>query len=130
MLAKRPLTDRSVAAIKAAEPGKRHLYWDAVVPGLAVRVTDTGVKAFVLVKRFPGNPNPTARSIGKVGSVTLEAARTQAREWLAQLAAGRDPAKEAELRKRVLYEGCARSGCNAKRKHIARRQLYARDLNV
>jgi integrase len=105
MLAKRPLTDRSIAAIKAAGPGKRHLYWDAVVPGLAVRVTDTGVKAFVLVKRFPGNPNATARSIGKVGSVTLEAARTQAREWLAQVAAGRDPAEEAELRKRDTLRG-------------------------
>ena len=100
MLAKRPLTDRGIAAIKPAGPGKRHLYWDAVVPGLAVRVTDTGVKAFVLVKRFPGNPNPTARSIGKVGALTLEAARAQAREWLAQLAAGRDPAKEAEARQR------------------------------
>jgi len=100
MLAKRPLTDRGIAAIKPARPGKRHLYWDAVVPGLAVRVTDTGVKAFVLVKRFPGNPNPTARSIGKVGALTLEAARAQAREWLAQLAAGRDPAKEAEARQR------------------------------
>lgn len=100
MLAKRPLTDRGIAAIKPAGPRKRHLYWDAVVPGLAVRVTDTGVKAFVLVKRFPGNPNPTARSIGKVGAVTLEAARAQAREWLAQLAAGRDPAKEAEARQR------------------------------
>jgi integrase len=100
MLAKRPLTDRGIAALKSAPPGKRKLYWDAVVPGLAVRVTDTGVKAFVLVKRFPGNPNPTARSIGKVGAVTLEAARTQAREWLAQVGAGRDPAREAEARKR------------------------------
>jgi integrase len=100
MLAKRPLTDRGIAALKSAPPGKRKLYWDAVVPGLAVRITDTGVKAFVLVKRFPGNPNPTARSIGKVGAVTLEAARAQAREWLAQVAAGRDPAREAEARRR------------------------------
>jgi integrase len=100
MLAKRPLTDRGIAALKSAPPGMRKLYWDAVVPGLAVRVTDTGVKAFVLVKRFPGNPNPTARSIGKVGAVTLEAARAQAREWLGQVAAGRDPAREAEARRR------------------------------
>jgi integrase len=91
---------RGIAALKSAPPGKRKLYWDAVVPGLAVRITDTGVKAFVLVKRFPGNPNPTARSIGKVGAVTLEAARAQAREWLAQVAAGRDPAREAEARRR------------------------------
>jgi hypothetical protein len=105
MLAKRPLTDRGIAAIRPAEPGKRKLYWDAVVPGLAVRVTDTGVKAFVLVKRFPGKPNPTARSIGKVGAVTLVAARAQAREWLAQIIAGRDPASEAEARQRDTLRG-------------------------
>jgi integrase len=105
MLAKRPLTDRGIAALKPAEPGKRKLYWDAVVPGLAVRVTDTGVRAFVLVKRFPGKPNPTARSIGKVGAVTLEAARAQAREWLAQVAAGRDPAEVQRERERDTLRG-------------------------
>jgi hypothetical protein len=100
MLAKRPLTDRGIAALKPAPAGKRRLHWDAIVPGLAVRVTDTGVKAFVLVKRFPGNPNPTARSIGKVGAITLEAARVQAREWLVEIAGGRDPARVAEARER------------------------------
>ena len=72
------------------------MLWDAAVRGFAVRVTDTAAKAFVLVARFPGSPNPTARSIGRTDAITLERAREIAREWLAQLAQGRDPAKVAE----------------------------------
>ena len=58
-------------------------------------MTDTGVKAFVLVGRYPGSHNPTARALGKVGALTLEAARAQAREWLKQIGAGVDPAHAA-----------------------------------
>jgi integrase len=94
MLAKRPLTDRGIAALKPAK-GAYQLVWDAVVPGLAVRVTDKGTKAFVLVARYPGSPNPTARSLGKVGALTLEDVREKAREWLKFIAAGTDPASVA-----------------------------------
>jgi Arm DNA-binding domain len=70
MLAKRPLTDRTIAALKPAP--KARLVWDAIVPGFAVRVGSTGAKSFLLVARF-GSPNPTARSLGKVGAITLAA---------------------------------------------------------
>jgi Arm DNA-binding domain len=77
--AKKQLTDRSIAALKPAPQGKRDLHYDALVPGLAVRCTDTGAKSFVLVGRFPGSRNPTARALGKVGAVTLLDARARAR---------------------------------------------------
>jgi integrase len=93
MLAKRRLTDRAIAALKPASPYR--LVWDALVPGFAVRVTATGAKSFVLVSRFPGSPNPTARALGKVGAITLEDARIKAREWLKLVDAGTDPAKAA-----------------------------------
>ena len=116
MLAKRPLTTKGIEALKAPEPGsgKRKLYYDALVPGLAVRVTDKGTKAFVLVGRF-GSANPTARSLGLVGSLTLEAARIRAREWLALVEQGRDPAhvaakQEAETVRAVCEEWFARKG--------------------
>jgi integrase len=67
--------------------------WDAVVPGLAVRVTEGGAKSFVLVARFPGSANPTARALGKVGAITLAEARTKGRDWLKLIAAGTDPAE-------------------------------------
>jgi integrase len=47
---------------------------------MAVRVTTTGQKSFVLVTRYPGSQNPTARSLGKAGVITLEDARAKARE--------------------------------------------------
>ena len=66
MLAKKPLTDRAIAAVKPAPPGKRRLLWDAVVPGLALRVTDTGSnRALVLVARYPGSRHPAPRSLGR-----------------------------------------------------------------
>ena len=82
MLAKKPLTDRGIAALKPP----RRLIWDAVVPGFAVRITDTGAKAFVLVTRFPGSRNPTARSLGKVGAISLEDAKKVAAPALAEAA--------------------------------------------
>lgn len=89
MLAKKPLTPRLIDALKPP----RKLVWDATVPGFAVRVTDNGAKTFVLVGRFPGSANPTARAIGKVGALSLEDARAKAREWLALVAKGVDPAQ-------------------------------------
>jgi integrase len=98
MLAKKPLTDRGIAALKSAPLGKRQLVWDAMVPGLAVRVTDKGTKAFVLVGRFPGSSNPTARAIGRVGAISLEDARHRARDWLSLIAQGHDPASTSSMR--------------------------------
>ena len=91
MQAKKPLTDRAIRALKPASAGKRHLAWDAQVPGLAIRVTDRGVKTFTLVVRYPGSSNPAPRSLGVYGAITLEAARAKARDWLALISAGTDP---------------------------------------
>ena len=77
MQAKKPLTDRAIRALKPASAGKRHLAWDAQVPGLAIRVTDRGVKTFTLVVRYPGSSNPAPRSLGVYGAITLEAAPGQ-----------------------------------------------------
>ena len=88
MLAKKPLTDRAIAGVKPAPPGKRRLLWDAIVPGLALRVTDKGNRTFVLVTRYPGSRNPTPRSLGAVGAISLADARDTARQWLGQIRKG------------------------------------------
>ena len=46
-MAKVNLTDRAVTAAKAAL-GQRFEIWDAMTPGLCLRVTDAGVKSWVL----------------------------------------------------------------------------------
>jgi integrase len=115
MLAKRTLTNRGIDALQAAPLGKRQLVWDALIPGFAVRVTDKGAKAFVLVARFPGSPNPTARALGRVGAISLDDARTRAREWIGLISRGRDPAtqlhvQEAGTLRAVSLDWLARDG--------------------
>lgn len=98
-MAKRTLSDRALKALKAAKAGKRYDIADSVVPGLAIRVTDTGQKTFVLVARYPGSKNPTRRALGDYGALTLEKARTKARQWLELLHRGTDPREEEEKKK-------------------------------
>jgi hypothetical protein len=64
MKAKKALTDRAIRALKPAPAGKRLIVWDAQIPGLGVRVTDTGAKSFVLVVRYPGSSSPSPRALG------------------------------------------------------------------
>jgi integrase len=104
------LTPRAIAALKPAPAGKRYDRLDGIVPGLAVRVTDKGSKSYVLVVRYPGARNPTRRSLGDVGAITLEGARTKARAWLGQIQTGIDPReieeaqRKAEAEKRLAAE--------------------------
>jgi integrase len=105
--AKKPLTDRAIRALPAAEKGKRRLLWDALVPGLAVRVTDKGQRSFVLITRYPGSRNPVPRALGAVGAISLEDARTRAREWHKLISAGTDPAQaQADAEKNTLRAIC------------------------
>jgi integrase len=99
MLAKKPLTDRAIKAVKPAPLGKRSLLWDAIVPGLALRVTDRGKRSFVLITRYPSSPHPAPRSLGAYGAISLGQARTKARQWLEMIASGVDPGmREIEQR--------------------------------
>jgi integrase len=94
------LTDRFINSRKNAPLGKRVSYPDAIVPGLALRITDRGHKSFVLVSRYPSNPaHPTRRALGDVGAITLEHARQKARAWLELIGRGIDPRIE-EARQR------------------------------
>jgi integrase len=101
-VSKQNLTDRFIGSKKLKAPiGRRIDYPDALVPGLALRVTDRGHKSFVLVTRYPSNPkNPTRRALGEVGAITLEEARQKARSWLELIGKGMDP-KVEEARQRA-----------------------------
>lgn len=85
------LTDRTLKSVKPAPVGKRIDLMDAIVPGLGVRVNDKGGATFFLLSRFPGSTNPTRRTIGKYGRVTLAQAREQSRIWLEKISVGEDP---------------------------------------
>jgi integrase len=108
-MVKRLLTDRKLKSLasKPAKPGKTYDVPDGIVPGLAVRVMPSGQRTFVLVTRFPGRKNPTRRSLGAYGAITLDVARERARVWLDLIRRGIDPQVQeerdrlAELRKQA-----------------------------
>src|SRR6516165_3110376 len=94
---KHNLTDRFILSRKPAAAGTRDHYYDCHVPGLLLRVTDTGHRSFCLAGRFPLNPHhKVMRAIGDYGAVTLADARKKAREWLDLLAKRIDPKIEDE----------------------------------
>jgi integrase len=102
-MAKKTLTDRTLAALanKPAPKGKTYDVADSVVPGLGVRVSETGRRTFTLTARFPGSNNPTRRSIGVYDLISLEKARTTAREWIELMGKGTDPAIQAERQRQT-----------------------------
>jgi integrase len=93
------LTDRALRALKPAPKGRRYEKRDAIVPGLLVRVTETGTKTFMLQSRYCGSSQPTRRALGEYGAISLDQARKKARAWLELLDKGIDPAIEAERQK-------------------------------
>ncbi len=101
-MAVKNLTDRTLKALKPAEPGKHYDIMDAGFPGFGVRVSEKGTKTFVLVARYPdgsnATPNPTRRALGKYGPLELAAAREKAREWVAMIKKGIDPTADQKLR--------------------------------
>lgn len=49
--ARKVITDAMAQKVKPAPKGKRNEFWDAVVPGFGLRVTDAGGKSFFLRTR-------------------------------------------------------------------------------
>ena len=85
------LTPKSIVALRP-QPGKRVHAFDAIVPGLAVRVTEKGAKSFCLITRFGGEQKWIT-----LGPVVLDAkgrvanlaeARTDANELISKVKRG------------------------------------------
>src|SRR5262249_46472098 len=70
--------------------------WDGQLPGFGVRVRPTGAMSYVVVYRAgSGRAAPVRRfTIGAVGKLTPEQARTHAQSILGSVAHGHDPAAE------------------------------------
>lgn len=110
--AKRPpkksakLTDKACQALKWAE-GERNVIYDAITPGLELRVGKSGVKSWVFKYTRPkpdtGRNNWTmGRYAAKAEEgITLEEARRLARAAADQVRSGIDPAKKAKTDKLV-----------------------------
>lgn len=86
------LTKRSVDALKA-EAG-RLLVFDTELPGFGVRVLPDGKRTFFAQYRTAGGRRGRVRryTLGRYGKLTVEEARTAAKEVFAKVALGEDPA--------------------------------------
>jgi integrase len=95
------ITDAMVKKVKPAPEGKRAEYWDAIVPGFGLRVTDAGGKSFFLRTRVGGEQ---ARMSWPYPATSLETARAAAKAVLDEIERGGNPksrrAEEAQEEKR------------------------------
>jgi len=122
------MTQRTVhltkRVIDAATPKqKRYDIWDSEIPGFGLRVGIGGAKSFVLRYRAEGGGRAAPKrhmTIGRFGTLTVEMARRQAKQLLAQAMVGEDPArarndKREEMRINDLIDLYEKEGCYIQR---------------
>jgi integrase len=125
-------TDKFIETLKPAPAGTRYMRWDSKIDHLAVRVTDTGRKTFLVVKRKPDR-KLKYETLGTYGDITLAKAREKAQQALDLLADGkslraelraRDDAVAAETAKAAAADASAfaRVAAEYKTRYIERKQ--------
>jgi len=93
-------TKLTKARILTVEPGPSDvLLWDSECPGLHLKITPTGSRLWLYYYRLDGRQRRP--KIGSWPTLTVEAARTVAQQWAAQVALGRDPSGERKRAKAV-----------------------------
>ena len=96
------ITDAMVKRVKPAPEGKRVEYWDAVIPGFGLRVTDAGGKSFFLRTRSGAEQ---LRMSWAYPALSLQDARAAATAALNDIAGGIDPkAKKVEAAREAARE--------------------------
>ena len=86
------LTKRVVDALRPA-PARDVLTWDSELRGFGVRVKPTGAMSYLIQYRN-ADGRSSRLTLGKVGTLTPDEARTLARRKLADVASGGDPVAE------------------------------------
>jgi integrase len=89
-------TKKNLETIEPSEA--RQTFFDELMPGLAVKVSPTGHKAFYYCFRAGKGRNAPKKQIqlGVFPGVTVEQARLKARQYQAQVIQGQDPAVELQ----------------------------------
>ncbi len=98
-------TVKQIDVLPLPSKGKRSIYYDGTVKGLALRLTSTGTKTFLTIKRVNGKKVFT--TLGHYPSMTIQQARKQARTILNIISDGINPnakTKEDQLRKITLNQ--------------------------
>ena len=72
------------------------IHWDENLKGFGLRVTATGIKAFIFQNRINGKDKRI--TIGRYGELTAEQARKEAKKLAGKIASGGDPIAERKER--------------------------------
>ncbi|HEV2517902.1 MAG TPA: site-specific integrase [Devosia sp.] len=84
----------------AVKQDKDAYLWDDELTGFGVKITPAGKKVFLIQYRVGGAKGRTRRvTLGHLGPVTCDEARTRAKELLGMVKTGKDPAEERDRRK-------------------------------
>jgi len=102
MKEKERLTDRKIKSLKPQ--AKPYDTMDTDVRAFGVRTLPTGEKSFILYRRYPGSNTPVRRTLGHYSEISLADARELARDWIAQIKKGIDPARAAEQARKANIE--------------------------
>jgi integrase len=103
------LTDLGIRRLKKPTRGRREK-WDREIPGLAIRVTENGIRSFNFVYSYGVRTTKGGRvaphrfriTLGRLGELTLEEAREAARELRKRVRAGGHPAVEDKINRAVV----------------------------
>jgi len=98
-------TVKQLDALKLPEKDKRVIYYDSNVRGLALRLTSTGTKTFLIIKRV--NSKKVYSTLGHYPDMTITQARKKARTVLNIMSDGVNPNEkslEKELKKITLKQ--------------------------
>jgi integrase len=88
------LTEKSIQQLAIRhEP---YTVWDRVTVGLAIRVTPSHSKIWVLQTVYPGATTAARRTLGKYPDLGVTAARDKAQRWRTWVKEGIDPAEAEE----------------------------------
>lgn len=98
-MAKVKFSDKFLDKLPPAKAGKRYVRWDSQQPHLGIRVTDTGAKSFVVVRRTPGE-KVRWHVIGAYPATTLKHAREEAPNVVTEIGKGLSPKIEKARRNR------------------------------
>jgi hypothetical protein len=81
------LTELKVKSLRP-DPAGEYVQGDTQVPGFGVRVRPSGAATYIVSKRTPGETRPVRVTLGRIGDITLQAAREKARGAAAALREG------------------------------------------
>jgi len=86
------LSELGIRKLKVPKAGKRREKYDREIRGFGIRVTDRGVRSYILLYSFGGRRR--RYTLGRVGELAIDEAREEARRLRGVIRQGRDPGTE------------------------------------